>query len=480
MVRRTHALLLLFTALPLLGGDCAGDGGGGDPLIIRVEEIDPRCTPLVGQFPPGFDFMPGGRGQAVAVQTSPPSVVFLDIDSEPPRLLAETTIPPLPFDSDGDGLDDGDARLCEADTFSKKPVLGTAMAVSEDLVFVPASGYEEVIFFTPPNGELTRLRVTNPISTDDYFAEDYPYLPAEGESEFLSALSSKVCIYLGPDAPVDPVDSTGLPMGQHTCCDREPGVPSYVTRFTSVAGTALGAGRLFVATSNLYHPARARFFPGTVLIYDFDQSSDPPGLQPNTETPYVFTSAFNPTALTAHKTAHGRELILVTLTGAIGAGVGGSNIKTEGAIDVIDAASGRLVATVPLGLAGPSFYSLAIDPARRVALTGSTSLRRLYALDLASLDDERLYDRDEIVRLDGTDPDFPDARIYDADSPFVIPARPDGPPRSGLRRLDPRGGQRAGQSGVRHRQLRRNALDPRSRDPRAGLPGRPARRGGVL
>ena len=107
--------------------------------------------------------------------------IAIDFDAQPPKLLAEDAIHPIPFDSDGDGLNDVEARLCESDTFSKSPVLGSAMAVSDDLVFIPASGYEEVIFATPPNGELAQLRVTNPTSDAGYFAEDYPYLPPEGD-----------------------------------------------------------------------------------------------------------------------------------------------------------------------------------------------------------------------------------------------------------------------------------------------------------
>ena len=51
----------------------------------------------------------------------------------------------------------------------------------------------------------------------------------------------------------------------------------------------------------------------------------------------------------------------------------------------------------------------------------------LFAADLAPLEDPRLYQGDEVIRLDGSDPTFPDARIFDAESPLEIPARDDGP-----------------------------------------------------
>ena len=54
-------------------------------------------------------------------------------------------------------------------------------------------------------------------------------------------------------------------------------------------------------------------------------------------------------------TRSGRELVLVTLTGAIGAGTGTGNIRTAAAVDVIDAERLRIAASIPLGFAGPSF-----------------------------------------------------------------------------------------------------------------------------
>jgi hypothetical protein len=98
-------------------------------------------------------------------------------------------------------------------------------------------------------------------------------------------------------------------------------------------------------------------------------------------------------------------------------------------VDVIDAATRRIAATIPLGFAGPSFDPLAVDPSERVALVGSSSLRELYAVDLAALDDARLYAGDgPPVALDGLTSGFPDARIFEADHPLVLPDRADGAP----------------------------------------------------
>ena len=144
--------------------------------------------------------------------------------------------------------------------------------------------------------------------------------------------------------------------------------------------------------------------------------------------PALFTTGFNPTAATPYVTPSGRELVLVTVTGAIGAGSGPGNLRTAAAIDAIDAESLRVVASIPLGVAGPSFDALAIDPPGRAALLGASSQRHLYAVDLAPLDDPRLYEGSGVpVLLDGLTPGFPDARIFHADRPLELPDRSDGP-----------------------------------------------------
>jgi hypothetical protein len=119
----------------------------------------------------------------------------------------------------------------------------------------------------------------------------------------------------------------------------------------------------------------------------------------------------------------------VTATGAIEAGSGPSNILTEASIDVIDPSIPRIVARIPLGFAGPSFEAAAIDPGGRVAWLGSSSQRELFVVDLRTLDETALYIGDDPpVILDGLTVGFDDARIFTADSPFMIPDRPGGPP----------------------------------------------------
>ncbi|MDP6978589.1 MAG: hypothetical protein QF570_08295 [Myxococcota bacterium] len=420
------SLVLALLTVALLGNRCGGgSGSGGSPPRVRVPADE--CTLFRSEFPAGFDFLPGSDGHAVAIESAPAAAIFLDIEGDVPALLEDDEIQAVPPDSDGDGQSDEDQRLCGADATSKSATLGPPLGVSNHTAFVPSSGFEQVMFFAAPDGRLLEFDVSNPPNpaSGDYYGEDYPYLPADEGGR--TAVSTKACVYLTPDTGIPDATSTGDAIGQHVCCDRVPGVPSYMTSFT--AGMALAAGHLFVATSNLDLPEayRGRYFPGTLLVYDYDPDVDPRAIQPNTETPLLFTTGFNPTGVSSYTTPRGRELVLVANTGANRVGVGASNILTEAFIDVIDAASRRLVATVPMGLAGLSFDGLAIDPLKRVALVGSWTLRVMYAIDLRVFDDEDLYLGSDIVVLDGSDPVFPDARIFHADAPFEVPDREDGP-----------------------------------------------------
>lgn len=425
-MRRILTLFIVAAALPGIAGNCGGDGSGGDPPIFE-RSSDGDCLPLIGKFPPGFDMLPGGAGHAVAVQFDPAAVVFTDLNGERPSLLSDDVVLGVPPDTDGDGVNDDQQPLCDANPRMRSATMGIPFGVSPDLAFVASSGYEQVMFFSSPRGAMERLLVTNPDSTPDgsYHAEDYLLLPNEGESELWTALSTKACIYLTDDAPVDPVDSRGQPIGQDACCDRIPDVPSYVTRFT--AGMTRVGNRLFVATSNLYRASTGQFQPGTILIYDFESAAEPFELQPHTSKPLLFTTGFNPIGMQSYRTKAGRDLVVVTGRGAITLGVGSSGILSEGFLDFIDAETLRVVATIPLGFGAPSGDAVAIDPKRRIAMVGSTNMRVLFAADLAPLEDPRLYLGDEVIRLDGSNPNFPDARIFDAESPFEIPARNDGP-----------------------------------------------------
>ena len=101
--------------------------------------------------------------------------------------------------------------------------------------------------------------------------------------------------------------------------------------------------------------------------------------------PYRITSGFNPTSVTPYTTGAGRELVLVSQSGAIGIRAddpstpdleGGAVRITEGAIDVFDAVTSELLAVIPLREANPSYDALAIDPSGIVASSSHDSRGR--------------------------------------------------------------------------------------------------------
>ena len=375
---------------------------------------------VYGPVPPGQTLVPGVEGRiVVAVLGTTPTLVPFDVQPVPPRIPATVPILGIPLDSDGDGRREGlEVPLT--------PILDGVTAIDADLAFATASDYEEVLFFSPRKGELIEVEV----SVDAGFAaRDNFFLPPPGTSAPRTGLSTLACVRPPPGT----LDSRGEDIADSVpaalFCDPE--IPSFDSSFTS--GVALAGDHLFVSTSNVgADPGRpnTQYRPGSVLVYDFDRSGDPTVVGPDPDTPVILTTGFNPTHVTAVELA-GREFVLVTVSGAIGIEEDDPDTKviegaaiplTDAAIDVIDAESLELVATVPLGLAALSFDELAIDPSGRMALMGSAAGRVLYGIDLAplpalpsSVAEPLVLDRDEAV-------------LFDADEPFVLPARRNGAP----------------------------------------------------
>jgi hypothetical protein len=424
MVKSAHGQLASLSVLIATFMGCAeGNGSGGPPPVLKISRVQ-NCIPVVGQFPSGFDILPGDRGTAVVAQGSPANVMFVDLDGESPELLSRNQQGAFPTDTDGDGIDDGNMTLCPAERNNPggdglTPTLGRPLGVSEELAFVGASGYEEVMFVKAPDRRFVEFRVMNPETRpgSDFRGEDYPFLPAPGDHALRTAISTRACVYL-PDGERT---SNGYDVGNQTCCDRITGASSIYTKFTG--GLAIAADRLFVATSN-YVSFGVGYNPGTILVYDYDANSSPPEIAPHRETPIILTTGYNPTGVASYRTRNGRELIFVTQSGGLS---GATTILTESFIDIIDAETVRTVATIPMGFAGLSFDGITFDPTKRIGLIGSWTLRVLYGFDLRTFDDESLYDRQDLVLLDGSDSEFPDVRIFHADSAFEIPDRPEGP-----------------------------------------------------
>jgi len=416
MVNAVRALAMLAAAAFLVGGSCGGgSGGGGDPPVVHVDTPDDRCIALPSQFPPGFDFVPGASGRVLAASFTPGVAIPIDVEPVPPRAAA-----PGPF---ADLRSAVAADACPG--FPIDPAFDGVFAIAADLAVVTASGCESLAFVAPATGALRDLTVATPAGVA---AGTWPSLPAPGASDPRVAASTRRCIAPPPGA----VDSRGAPIPAG--CD--PTQPSFFSSFTS--GAALAGGAIFASVSNLGANAGrpdTQFLPGAVLVFDFDGAATPPRIAPAAES-VVFTTGFNPTHVTPYRTPSGRDLVLVTVTGALGLvpddpstpeREAGGTALTSAAVDVIDAASRRLVATIPLGLAGASFDRIAIDPTGRVAVVGSAIARNLYAVDLAPLDALAFpAPGAPPLALDGST--GPDAVIFDAAAPLALPARPNGAP----------------------------------------------------
>jgi len=406
---RARSLRLLGIGLVGLLLACEGDGSGGEGLIIR-NDPDPGCAPAGRDFPSGLAVLSPEVSRAALVQTRPPDVRVYGLDADAPTLLSVVNIG---LDSDGDGIPDTEAIEPILGPF-RSPVMGEIQAVSDEIALVSTSDYEQVLVVDPRTGRPVEVTIEVPSGIPP---GRHPLLPAPGTSATRTGLSTLACV-----SPPDPVDSEGDPIGVEPACSAD--APSFLTTLT--AGKAVVGGRLFVATSNLI-PRTSRYAPGTVLVFDWEEGPNGIVVRPSVDTPMLWTSVFNPTGLVAFRTPGGRELALVTGTGAIGFGSGASNIRTESAIDVIDPSVPRIVASIPLGLAGPSFDAPAVEPGGRLAFLGASSQRRIYAIDLRALDTPALHARSgPPVVLDGMTLGFEDARVFTADRPLELPRRGDG------------------------------------------------------
>ena len=384
---------------------------GAARAAIVVDSSDPRCMALPGPFPPGLDWIDPTAGLALVASAEGVALAGpVDFARTPPATTAPATPPEL---APGIAADACAGLLA--------PQLDGVHVVSPALALVTASSCESVAFLDPATGQLRSAAVSTPAG---FAADPLGFLSAPGTSAPRRAVSTRQCVAAEPGA----LDSRGAAISYD--CGR--GVPSYYTSFTS--GAAVAAGRLFVSTANLGAGAGTldpQFLPGTVLV--FELSEEPLAAAPHPRTPVIFTSAFNPTHVTAYTTPQGRELVLVGASGALGLvqddpgtpyrEAGGAAL-TEAAIDVIDAEQLRVIATIPLGLAGLGFERLAIDPSGRVALVGSAIARHVYAVDLRPLD--ALAPDAPHVRLDGAE--GPAAAIFDAEHPLVLPGLGNGAP----------------------------------------------------
>ena len=129
MSRKLCIVLLVAFCCALLGGKCGGGDGGGGGGSIESESPDPRCTALPSSFPPGFDFVPGADSLIWVANFSPPALVPFDVSAEPPVHSGSTETFPLPFDSDGDGREEGSATLPISPLFDDIHIVSPELAL---------------------------------------------------------------------------------------------------------------------------------------------------------------------------------------------------------------------------------------------------------------------------------------------------------------------------------------------------------------
>ncbi len=177
---------------------------------------------------------------------------------------------------------------------------------------------------------------------------------------------------------------------------------STVTTITqaNVAGVAYVAtsgfqGKLYVVMSNAKSFGNpSEYFPGTVQVFAVDWSLGTP--VSTTPSAVVRTTDFNATHATPFVDPNsGDRTVLVVNTGKVAVNSGVGAVSSAGSMDVVDTDSDAVVATFPLGNAGPSFSDVGIRTFRN-ALTGRWESRgllggavwgHLYEVDLTRVDE---------------------------------------------------------------------------------------------
>jgi hypothetical protein len=345
------------------GGSCGGgSGGGGSAPVPVVETPDERCLALPSQFPAGFDFAAGNASRMLAASFNPGVVVPADVESVPPRARRRAVRWWIGAARSRRRATASRSRLRRRLRGRRRSALVTASCAKlsrSSTRRAPACAISAVErgtaagawLFNPALGGAQRVAISRAASR-------------RRPARRLARAAVPSCDVL-----------TELLLGPHLG-RRARGNAIFVSVSTSARTAprhAVPAGRRaglrFDAGDAAAHRA-GRDVAGAVHV----------GLQPDPRD--------------LHR-ADGRDFVLVTVSGALGLvpddpatpeREAGGQALTNAAIDVIDAAERRLVATIPLGLAAPSFDRLAIDPTGRVAMVVPRSDASSAPVDLAPLD----------------------------------------------------------------------------------------------
>lgn len=425
MVRRASLLLGVAWTLFCVGCGQATEG--------RVANRSAACLALVppDPFPPGFAFLipevAGDPLEALVTTFARSTVVPLAIETTPFGVAPGKRALELPADVDGDGADDFAA-------------IDDIAVAGPDLAFVTTSGSERVLFLDPRLPALRTAQLSLPESLDP------ANTPVPSGPEARTGIRSDFCIFPRPGA----LDSRGrshadpLAIPPPLVCNAAALAPNFRASFTS--GVQRMGDRLFVAMSNLGQGqgrADTQYLAPAVLVFRIEDVGGVLHVEPATDTPdgspviLLGEGHFNATHLTPHRNAAGREFLLVTLTGAVGIRPDDLNTSeiesgtlplSDGAVDVIDVESARLVASFPLASGTPGGRGPAIDPTGRVAVFGDSASRELLAIDLSVLDslpaaDQIPFDEPIVFGENGA----PFGVIFDGVAPFPLPHSADGP-----------------------------------------------------
>lgn len=212
----------------------------------------------------------------------------------------------------------------------------------------------------------------------------------EGIHLFDPTPESSAVFSLQKSVPVFPVlldpprsDSAGTPVSRID--------PSYTS------GVTVSNGKVYVCTSNFTAVGASPVCPpGTVLVYRWDPSKDPPEVVPSSPS-FIVTTRFNPTEVTAL----GDRKVLVTNSGVLAIREARAVPLTEAAVDVVDTDLDCVVATYPLGLNALSYKAIAVAPDRSRALVGSVAFNSVFELDLTALEDLPAGCPDPVPELTG-------------------------------------------------------------------------------
>jgi DNA-binding beta-propeller fold protein YncE len=391
----------------LLGNDaCFYPRPQDDDSIIT--NPDARCAALGGTYPAGLAFDPKTSRLWVAERAQFALIPF-DVDVVPPIPSADIDPFLIPGDSDSNGLPD--TPLLEG-----IHIPSNIGVFSGEAGLVSAIAYDVVLFFKPPTGDLFAIDVAVPAVFE---SGDYPFLPSPGDdARSQTGISTRSCIR----PPEGLRDSLGLEFEISRPC----GVPLNSFYSSTTSGADYSGERLFVSVANPGADAQTAtplYLPGAVLAFELPTiTSIQPDTEPLAHPSVIFTKGFNPTHVTGYSVGQGeskRNFVLVTVSGAFGVQDDPdtpdvAEEDTDSAIEVIDADTLELVATIPLGKAALS-GSLAIDPTGRVAVVGSDEHRWLLAVDLEPLSASDFPSTGPPIELDS-------AVLHDAVNPIEIPA----------------------------------------------------------